>query len=880
MRGYVGFTKKVQRSRVCCTDEDRSASPSFMARLPASLGRSSHLFSQLPRPRYKHGRTLSSHYVAQEQVKAKKDKQATLTLAELFDPQQTVASSVSVELIDSGQESTSRRVATRIRQKLSRESKIFERLSKRAAEYHLVPKFSRLDGTHNDQLSNFESQDVEDGLDYDPDAKLLSDTDLTINDHHDVPRILKLRRNLATLSDRTPHGLQTDTADSTSESQDSTPLIGIPGLSTAEAPRLPSLTKSDTSLHWGDKASLPLKPASYKKSSKSYSKSRKGSTDVSSNEVSQKADSQRSVEISKQRSSSESSIHLYDMRISQHLRSLSSLSGGASASGRYEHTLSGTATASDTAPTFLSLPHQSRSPSGQLVEQQKSIAVYDGSADEQDPTSMSPISTAMQSVDANSRLRPRSSVSGNYGEAAAVWEKALRAHHDEHTNHSDPRRNTLMASRSLSISKRNSLSVQANVIKSQLSVPVFRRPRSDSNTSILKPIETQHSFDRLCIPGQEPPPAPAPASSPVLGGHLRSRSRSQPIPVSSRARLRNQVSLQPIQSQGSTESISNVHIRSTTKGNNGADLKHQAQPRSNSSLAAWSRYPSHTRHERSLSAGIADSVIARDFAFLGTTPQEEHEESKHVRFRRAAKVRSAILRKTVFTDLPNLFKPRTAGFRKGESGHRSSIAAGGDLEYPELELLPMNEPLAASRSTFEAPSLLNTESTSKDDRRKQTTRIISSDYSMGDSNTRDVASETETHDIDHYAQLYAQDVTDPSNALQRKETEFVPPFDGSNNFHPVDEPQSPLASARLLPSLATGQRKLKACSVADLAGAREAGRRANEKSSGENARPRLLRSSSADHMRRSTHDLYQRLDASEAGIVAKALRTAEEVWAH
>ncbi|KAJ4347575.1 hypothetical protein N0V95_005312 [Ascochyta clinopodiicola] len=129
-------------------------------------------------------------------------------------------------------------------------------------------------------------------------------------------------------------------------------------------------------------------------------------------------------------------------------------------------------------------------------------------------------------------------------------------------------------------------------------------------------------------------------------------------------------------------------------------------------VGAWGRYPSHTRDERTNSAGKADRVESRDFAleaaikFASTQnldddlidPTErvpsvpltpgERKRKKNVGSSRMAKSNSMTFGKTFLKNYSRIFKSSSTEFRKHGRNHRSSIAAGGVLEFPELEMLP------------------------------------------------------------------------------------------------------------------------------------------------------------------------------------------------
>lgn len=113
--------------------------------------------------------------------------------------------------------------------------------------------------------------------------------------------------------------------------------------------------------------------------------------------------------------------------------------------------------------------------------------------------------------------------------------------------------------------------------------------------------------------------------------------------------------------------------------------------------ASWARFPSQTRNERNAAAGELDSVKPRDFAvrevstlggIIWTTDKAEDGAPSH---------RGVV--RSVSDKFTQSFKSRWIKFvpkrmasnlkdRSIRGARRSSIQASGDLEYPELELLP------------------------------------------------------------------------------------------------------------------------------------------------------------------------------------------------
>ncbi|CAN9309684.1 unnamed protein product [Alternaria sp. RS040] len=130
-------------------------------------------------------------------------------------------------------------------------------------------------------------------------------------------------------------------------------------------------------------------------------------------------------------------------------------------------------------------------------------------------------------------------------------------------------------------------------------------------------------------------------------------------------------------------------------------------------VGAWGRYPSHTRHDRTASAGKKDNVQPRDFAleaaikFASATDDEDlidpterrpstpllpgekkKKKQKKVGSGRIAKSNSMSFGRTLMKNYAKMFRSQSTEFQRHGRGHRSSIASGGILEHPELELLP------------------------------------------------------------------------------------------------------------------------------------------------------------------------------------------------
>ncbi len=132
-------------------------------------------------------------------------------------------------------------------------------------------------------------------------------------------------------------------------------------------------------------------------------------------------------------------------------------------------------------------------------------------------------------------------------------------------------------------------------------------------------------------------------------------------------------------------------------------------------VGAWGRYPSHSRRDRTSTTSKSDCVDARDFAleaaikFATNKPGNKNDDDlidpgdcsaaqinlavgkrrkRKIGSSRMATSRSMTFGKTFLKNYSKIFKSQSIEFRKHGQGHRSSIASGGLLRFPELELLP------------------------------------------------------------------------------------------------------------------------------------------------------------------------------------------------
>ncbi|KAG8160165.1 hypothetical protein KVR01_009701 [Diaporthe batatas] len=142
--------------------------------------------------------------------------------------------------------------------------------------------------------------------------------------------------------------------------------------------------------------------------------------------------------------------------------------------------------------------------------------------------------------------------------------------------------------------------------------------------------------------------------------------------------------------------LENRELESQTKGECCA-----SQPRSRFKTsippASWAKYPSYNRNERNASAGADDKVISRDFAVKNisssgnvawaTDKTEDRPPSQKGIGRTFSDKFSQTFKSRLIKLIPG--RSRTPSRDRSMRGvRRSSIQIAGDLEYPELEILP------------------------------------------------------------------------------------------------------------------------------------------------------------------------------------------------
>ena len=94
--------------------------------------------------------------------------------------------------------------------------------------------------------------------------------------------------------------------------------------------------------------------------------------------------------------------------------------------------------------------------------------------------------------------------------------------------------------------------------------------------------------------------------------------------------------------------------------------------------ASWSKFPSHSRHERNSSAKADDRIQVQDFATDGSEFLNTGKKTLRER-----------LQKRIVAQLDAKATTEVQNNTEGTFGRRSSMRPAGDLEFPELEVLPL-----------------------------------------------------------------------------------------------------------------------------------------------------------------------------------------------
>jgi hypothetical protein len=252
--------------------------------------------------------------------------------------------------------------------------------------------------------------------------------------------------------------------------------------------------------------------------------------------------------------------------------------------------------------------------------------------------------------------------------ASPMWERALKSHQDERA--------------AMFLSKNKEYASHSSPLRERSGS--MSKPRTSGDGDATSAARTFSSANRFSAPLLEPP----------------SHDAANP----------------------SCETPSFFSRRSAFVGNdtgrfepgNGARAHFDRQLDNTETVGAWGRYPSHSRPERTLSAGHMDHVDPRDFALeaaisfaMGKNDMEdgdnidpsqqpltppllpgEKKRRKKVGHTRMAKSNSMTFGKNFLKNYTKIFRSASTEFQRHGHGHRSSITTGGTLEYPELEILP------------------------------------------------------------------------------------------------------------------------------------------------------------------------------------------------
>jgi hypothetical protein len=160
----------------------------------------------------------------------------------------------------------------------------------------------------------------------------------------------------------------------------------------------------------------------------------------------------------------------------------------------------------------------------------------------------------------------------------------------------------------------------------------------------------------------------------------------------------------PIDGRSRTSSLSNQKPTNSKKPiilhTPSSASRDSIKSRIGSSLDSWSRYPSHTRGDRCASAGPADNIRTFDFALnikheriRGTDESDPFNPGKRVLTETSTSTRASkkSLPKSRSATFGNFVRYYSNLFTSPDfhgKGRRTSVAAGGRLEHPELEILP------------------------------------------------------------------------------------------------------------------------------------------------------------------------------------------------
>lgn len=216
------------------------------------------------------------------------------------------------------------------------------------------------------------------------------------------------------------------------------------------------------------------------------------------------------------------------------------------------------------------------------------------------------------------------------------------------------------------------------------STPVFSAPTFGTMGSSLAPTPEVEVENELLDPLQK-------AESSSVAGRENSATYLSPLTAAGPSRRASSVA--PAATPSTIASSLQLKAREAS-----VPPATPSRPKIGTSLASWSRYPSHTRFERSGSAGRGDNVITRDFAIEidpdGLRASDESESGSigpHAGTKTSPRKQTKRLQKSrsltfgsIVRYYNNLF--HTSGW--AGQNRRTSVTLGGKLERPELEMLP------------------------------------------------------------------------------------------------------------------------------------------------------------------------------------------------
>ncbi|KAF2848028.1 hypothetical protein T440DRAFT_557041 [Plenodomus tracheiphilus IPT5] len=284
-----------------------------------------------------------------------------------------------------------------------------------------------------------------------------------------------------------------------------------------------------------------------------------------------------------------------------------------------------------------------------------------------------PLDTLLVPVDRERRqsrslisLQAEQNALGNHKGADPVWDRALQAHQEEKA--------------SMFLHRDKDLAVQNNPFRERSGSNAVRR------TSAVDDLDPSFSI----------PDGAKQFSRPLLAPS----SQREEIPVLPPASMFRR---QAVEARRVADSERVVSTACEKQQDDTAEI-----------IGAWGRYPSHTRHDRTFSVSKLDRVETRDFALeaairFASAKDETHDDDlidpaqrlpsptllpgekkrrKKVGSSRMAKSNSMTFGRALMKNYTKMFRSQSTEFRRHGRGHRSSIASGGILEFPELELVP------------------------------------------------------------------------------------------------------------------------------------------------------------------------------------------------